>query len=131
MMFVVKKTFMASASFPCLQWEMASNQTETILGLDQSPGHLLDCSVLKGIGKAGVVKYYYSALYLESYIFQLFFFFHTQRARMKEIFHIFHLHLEKRKEKMTTYMKEKIDKKTVGPFSFTPVTTHWFHRSQN
>lgn len=80
MMFAVKKTFMASECFPCLQWETASNQTETILGLDQSPGHLLDCTVMKGIGKAGVVKYYYGVLYLESYIFRLFFFSHKEHV---------------------------------------------------
>lgn len=123
MMFVVKKTFMASESFPCLQWEMASNQTETILGLDQSPGHLLDCSVLKGIGKAGVVKYYYSALYLESYIFQLFFFFsHTKSTYERNLPHLpFALRKKKRKD---DYIYEGKDRQENS-------RTVFFHTSDN
>lgn len=83
------------------------SKPEAVHGLDQSPGQLLDRITLGGTGKAGVVKYYQSLpspLYIDSYIFQLFF--HTQRACVKEIFYIFHSHWEKKKEKMTTSMKK-------------------------
>lgn len=107
MILAVKRTFLAFASSLSLCWEMAASQTEAIHGLDKSPGQLLDHITLEGTGKAGVVKYYQSlpsALYIESYIFQISF--HTQRACMKEIVHIFHSHWGKKKEKITTSMKE-------------------------
>lgn len=96
----VKKRFTASASSFCLHWEMAASQTETVHGLDQSPGQLLDHITLEGMGKAGVVSHYQSllsALYIESYNFQLSF--HTQRTCVKEIFHIFHSHWGKKRKR--------------------------------
>lgn len=46
-----KKTFMASASSPCLHWEMAASQAEAVHGLDQLPGQLLAHITLEGMGK--------------------------------------------------------------------------------
>ena len=109
---------MASAS---LCWEIAANQTETVHGLDQSPGQLPDHITLEGTGKAGVVNYYQSlpsALYIESYIFQLSF--HAQKACVKEIFHIFHSHWEKKGRDDYIYERKQ---------------SHWyahcFHRSHD